>query len=464
MSTSNTVYQIKVTLIGSKPPIWRRILVADTTTLSRLHIILQIVMGWDDYHLHMFTINEQIYGDPEDDEYGDLGTKNEARFKLNQLVSGEGFKFQYEYDFGDSWEHGLIVEKMLPVDPSTGSGRVRYPLCVAGKRACPPEDVGGIWGYQEFLEAIADPEHPEHDRNLEWVGGTFDPERFDLEEVNESLSHRRRRREADEQDFYRAPKIDDRTLEKISAWASGLTKEQVAWAESLAVRRDMVTFLNYLKENRVTGTQSTGNLPLKAVREICARFVNPPKLEGSIGDYHYQVRSEGDVWPLFYIHQLALTGGLVDGGRSRIWKLTPTGEAFLNFIAPTQIAFMLSVWWHLEDWRIAFPVSGLSQGLPGNFSKISLARLLELTTGKSTPFEIFADRLIKETHMTWPSIDQTFAQDTMRSVIERIVILPLVGFGIMESEYGMEDIGGHEFTKLSRIRLNSFGKGLLETL
>ncbi|MFH1907168.1 MAG: plasmid pRiA4b ORF-3 family protein, partial [Chloroflexota bacterium] len=103
MSTPKTVYQLKVTLGESKLPIWRRILVADTTTLSQLHTILQIVMGWTDSHLHMFTINGQIYGDPEDDETGELGTKNERRYRLNQLVGREGIKFRYEYDFGDSW-------------------------------------------------------------------------------------------------------------------------------------------------------------------------------------------------------------------------------------------------------------------------------------------------------------------------------------------------------------------------
>lgn len=459
MSTPKTVYQLKVMLIGSEPPIWRRILVGDTTTLYRLHTILQIVMGWTDSHLHMFTINEQIYGDPEDDEHGDLGTKNEARYKLNQFVGDEGFKFRYEYDFGDGWLHELSVEKILPAEKG-----VRYPVCIAGKNACPPEDVGGIGGYAYFLAAIANPEHREHHSYLEWIGGKFDPQRFDLDKVNGGLRHRRRRSDVEEQDFYQPPKVDDRTLKRINVWAQGLTKEQLAWAESLAVRRDLVTFLNYLKENRVTGTQSTGNLPLKAVRAICAEFVNPPKLDEMIGDRLYKLRSEDDVWPLFYLHMLANTGRLVSGGQARAWKLTPGGEAYLNFTAPIQLGFMLSIWWHLEDWRIAFPVSGLSQGLPGNFNKISLARLLDLPTGKSTPFETFADLLIKETHMTWPSIDQTFAHDHMRSAIERMVILPLVRFGIMESEYGMEDIGGHKFSKLSSIRLTPFGKRLLETL
>ncbi len=455
----STVYQIKVTLSGSKPPIWRRILAADTTTLSQLHTILQTVMDWAGYHLHMFTINGQIYGDPEDDETGELGTKNETRFKLNQLVGREGFKFRYEYDFGDGWLHELLIEKILLAEEG-----MRYPVCVAGKNACPPEDVGGIGGYGNFLEAMANPRHPEHKEFMEWIGGKFDPERFDLGEVNDGLRHPRRRREADDQGFYEPPQSDGPNLAKIPIWANGLDKKQLAWAESLAERRDMVTFLTYLKDSRPVGTQSTGNLPLKAVREICAKFVNPLVLDEKIGDKVYKLRSEDNVWPLYYLHTLASMGGFVAGGQARAWKLTSEGDAFLSAHAPIQIGLMLALWWHRTDWRVAFPVSGLDRGLPSDFNKITLKRLLELPTGKSTSYKSFADQLIKETRFTWPSLDQTFVNDTMRSAIERMVISPLVQFGVMESEYGMEDIGGSKFSKLSKIRLTPFGKGLLETL
>ena len=460
MSIPKTVYQIKVTLIDSRPPIWRRILVANTTTLSQLHDILQTVMGWTDSHLHMFTIDEQIYGDPEGDVDGELKTKNEARFKLNQLVPDIGFRFRYEYDFGDGWLHDLIVEKILPAEKG-----VRYPVCIDGANACPPDDVGGIGGYGNFLEAMANPRHPEHVQYMDWIGETFDPQHFDVEAVNSDLHRRRSRREVDEpQNSYRSPIVVERLLEKIGAWAPALTKEQLAVAESLAVRRDMVTLLRYIEEKRPTGTQSTGNLQLKAVREVCAQFVNPPKLDATIGDRVYKLRSEEDVWQLLYLHMLANTGGLVVGGQSRVWQVTSSGEIFLNFIAPMQIGYLLFVWWYLEDWRVAFNVSGLSQGLPGNFRQTSLKHLLELTADRSTPFKPFADRLTAETHLTWPSIDQTFVQDTLRSVIERLVIRPLVGFGVLESEYEMEDIHGSKFSKLSKIRLTPFGRGLLETL
>lgn len=459
----STIYQIKVTLIDSKPPIWRRVLVEDTTTLSKLHTILQTVMGWDDYHLHMFTINGQIYGNPDDDEYGDMGTKNETRFKLNQLVGREGFKFRYEYDFGDSWLHDLLVEKILPADPSTGSGGKRYPVCVAGKRACPPEDSGGVWGYEEILEAAANRKHPEHDRYLEWIGENFDPEHFDLNEVNEVLRHPRRAR-MDDQDFYEPPQTDNKVEKKIFNWAQGLDKKQLALVESLPLRRDMVTFLSYLNKNRVVGTQSTGNLPLKAVREMCAQFVNPPALEEKIGDKVYKIRSEDDVYLLSYLHTLASMGGFVMGGQARTWKLTSEGYEFLNAPVSIQLGFMLALWWHQTDWRMAFPFSGLDRGLPKGFGTTSLKRLLELPVGKSISYEPFADKLIKETRFTWPSQDQTFAQSTLRSAVARMVIYPLANFGILEYESKERTSDGYKSEYLAEIRLTKFGKGLLETL
>jgi hypothetical protein len=137
---------------------------------------------------------------------------------------------------------------------------------------------------------------------------------------------------------------------------------------------------------------------------------------------------------------------------------------FLNAIAPIQLGFMLDVWWHFEDWRIAFPFSGLAQGLPRDFQKITLKHLLELPVDKSVLYELFADQLIKENRFTWPSVDQSFVNNTMRSAIARMVILPLVQFGVMENEFAMKDIAGSNFSKPSVIRLTRFGKGLLGIL
>jgi len=181
MSAKNqpvSVYQLKVTLKNSKPPIWRRIQVNSDINLYRLHQNLQVMMGWTDSHLHQFIVHGEYYGTPDPD----FEVTNEKSIKLDRVVSEAGDKFFYEYDFGDSWEHSILVEKIL--QPETG---VNYPICLDGKRACPPEDCGGIWAYGDLLEAIQDPAHPEHEEMLEWLGGRFDPEEFDVDMVNQRL-------------------------------------------------------------------------------------------------------------------------------------------------------------------------------------------------------------------------------------------------------------------------------------
>lgn len=183
------IYQLKVTLKYSSPPIWRRIQVAEDTTLGTLHRIIQVIMGWEDYHLHQFIARGTYYGVPSREFGISFGpdVANERDVKLSRIVSGEKDRFVYQYDFGDSWDHEILLEKILP--PEEG---VPYPTCIKGKLACPPEDVGGVWGYYGFLEAIQDPNHPEHDDMLEWVGaigggGSFDPEEFDLDAINKEL-------------------------------------------------------------------------------------------------------------------------------------------------------------------------------------------------------------------------------------------------------------------------------------
>jgi hypothetical protein len=180
-SASQTVYQLKITLKGIRPPIWRRVQVGGSMTLGKLHEVVQIVMGWEGYHLHQFSIAGIDYGQP-DPEF-DVDVSNEDRVKLSQVIAGEKFKFLYTYDFGDNWEHEILVEKVLPAAADT-----HYPICLTGKRACPPEDCGGPWGYAELLEGLQDPENPDYEEQLEWVGEGFDPNQFDLAAINQELS------------------------------------------------------------------------------------------------------------------------------------------------------------------------------------------------------------------------------------------------------------------------------------
>ncbi|OGG46673.1 MAG: hypothetical protein A3F84_07475 [Candidatus Handelsmanbacteria bacterium RIFCSPLOWO2_12_FULL_64_10] len=180
MPAKSAIYQLKITLRDSRPPIWRRVLIPGDFSLHKLHRVAQIAMGWTDSHLHQFTVGGTYYGEPHPDD--EMEMNDERRFTLNRIAPREKSKFAYEYDFGDSWDHEVLVEKIFPPEPG-----VKYPLCVKGKRACPPEDVGGVWGYDTFLKAICDPKHEEHDSYLEWIGGEFDPEAFDLDEINQEL-------------------------------------------------------------------------------------------------------------------------------------------------------------------------------------------------------------------------------------------------------------------------------------
>jgi hypothetical protein len=179
------VYQFKITLLTFEPPIWRRIQVKDCT-LDKLHAHIQTAMGWTNSHLHQFVIDGEIHGDPEllCDGWQDENTPVDSlHTRIGTIVPEDGkqYRFLYEYDFGDDWQHEVLFEGCL-----RASKEERYPLCVEGERACPPEDVGGVRGYAEFLEALADPDHEQHDEYGEWAG-PFHAERFDAEKATKAM-------------------------------------------------------------------------------------------------------------------------------------------------------------------------------------------------------------------------------------------------------------------------------------
>jgi hypothetical protein len=182
-AAAKNVHRLKVTLRGSKPPIWRRFEVPSDITLARLHSVIQLGFGWEDCHLWVFETLTGRYGvyDP------DLEIRSAANKKLSAVADWPGDRLRYEYDFGDGWEHDIVVEAVQPADQG-----VAYPRCIAGKRACPPEDSGGIWGYSELLNTLANPRHENHAQMLWWLGisspADFDPDRFDLDECNKYLA------------------------------------------------------------------------------------------------------------------------------------------------------------------------------------------------------------------------------------------------------------------------------------
>lgn len=178
------ILELDIALKHIVPKISRRVLVDSSRTLEHLHEVIQAAMGWYNCHLFQFMPsgrNGSYYGIPHPDFGEDMLDARKA--KISKFLAAPTDKILYEYDFGDSWEHLVTVKKVHDPEP----GR-KYPVCLSGKRNCPPEDCGGPWGYGALLEALADPKHPEHEDMMDWTGGDFDAELFDLALVNARLA------------------------------------------------------------------------------------------------------------------------------------------------------------------------------------------------------------------------------------------------------------------------------------
>lgn len=183
-TTTGVILQIKIKLLGvSKPPVWRRLQVRADTRLDQLHEMIVAAIGWDGYHMHVFTSGPDEFGLPDPE----LGHADEQRVSLGQLIGGVGDRLRYTYDFGDDWEHELVVEDLLDDVPDT-----QYPALVAARGACPPEDCGGRWGYTDLKEILADPGHEQHREMLDWLGlehsSAFDPDTVATDHIEQELA------------------------------------------------------------------------------------------------------------------------------------------------------------------------------------------------------------------------------------------------------------------------------------
>lgn len=182
------IFQILITLQGSEPKIWRRVLIPSNLLLADLHKIIQTTMGWQNSHLHQFIKDRQYYSvDYGDDFYEEMNSIDyvKKKIRVSDLLTRVKSKMIYEYDFGDSWEHEILLEKKIPAE-----NQIFTPVCVDGEMNCPPEDCGGVWGYADMLEVLKQPKHKDYKDYKEWLGDDFDPKHFDLDEVNQQLKEK----------------------------------------------------------------------------------------------------------------------------------------------------------------------------------------------------------------------------------------------------------------------------------
>lgn len=182
---SDAILRLKIVLADTEPPIWRRVEVPAEMTLKELHAVIQGAMGWENAHLYQFHVGRETIAGPGlgGGGWGASPSIGAGRLRLQDLAARGIKRFSYVYDMGDSWEHSIRIERSSSADPAAS-----YPRLVDGALHCPPEDVGGVPGFYALLDAMSDTKHPDHDDRMEWYGGRFDPEEFDIERVRKDLN------------------------------------------------------------------------------------------------------------------------------------------------------------------------------------------------------------------------------------------------------------------------------------
>ena len=262
----------------------------------------------------------------------------------------------------------------------------------------------------------------------------------------------------------RARRTRDSIEQRLQRWTRRhYTLQRIAEAQALSLRRDLITLLTYVRDHKVTGTQSTGNMPLKAIREVTAQFVNPPVLDRTSGDRVYELRTEDDVWSLQFLHILASVGDLLVAEPGRRWRLTPNAAKFLDADPVIQLALLLAVWWFQVNWLVAYPVGGIGEFLPDSFAQVTLDRLRAIRTGSVVSFDEFADALIETSGLTWTAPNMSYARMSLRSAIERTVIRILENFGAVHCTH-RDHATWPDFKVLDTFEITPLGAVLLDWL
>jgi len=460
----NKTLQFKANLKDYKPNIWRRFVVPADFRLEQLHDVLQVLFGWDDYHLRHFTIEGVGYGLPDPDDDFKTVDFDDSKFTLNQLFKKVGQKCNYEYDFGDGWEVSLVLEKVFDPEPE-----IYLPVCLDGKLSGPPEDVGGTRGYLHFLEAINDPKHHLHDQALGWIGEKFDPEAFNLKAINRMLKRVKNKKKPGiwEMDYMIVnPKLGFTTR---STWPERLTDEEMQILKDLLLRRDIVMILNYINENKVVGTAATGNFPQKVFRDMCSRFVNPPSIDHLwIDGTVIKTHSESEITELMFRHALANNGFLIEGKAGSRWRVTALGNQFLVDTVAWQYWHLLVTWWEKVNWTFFAPYYYSTDDMDDfAFTRLILHHLLSLGEGTPIAHQDFVLGLAEQAKGIFPSFHMARKRSdliTEQLFIKKIMVDPFSEFGILEPSYITEDWGGWQREILQSFSITGLGLSALESL
>gem|GEM_PF-589492 len=439
-ATPPAVYQLKVTLRGSRPLIWRRILVAAGTSLGELHPILQVVMGWHGAHLHLFqSVDGAIYGDPEEDPDDMMGFVDGFSVLLETVLVREKQRLRYEYDFGDSWEHEIVLEKVLPA-----SSEDRLPRCIKAVGQCPPEDVGGMFGFYQFLDAMADPAHPDHEAIREWWGdGTFDPAFVDLDAINDRLVHCSEIfagggdfSPPSAEDFHglspdQLDQLLTSPLDCPQVFASGVSKAAMTEEmDSVPVMRMLRGLADALQGKGIKLTPK-GNLPLKVVQRLIAA-AGEDELATVYRVGYAGVRSEEDVVHVHLTRLLAEMAGFTRKHRGRLLLNQAAAKQIEKGDWPALYQTLLATMMNTLNWAWLDRAEGLEDlQLAGPFG----LWLLAIHGDDWRPESFYIDAMLRAFPMLLnqvPAYDFTTPEKQAAGAIKRRMLALYRWFGLLE--------------------------------
>lgn len=449
--------QLKIQLKDIRPPIWRRVVISSGMSLLELHDLIQMVFGWEDRHLFIFEVGPFRFVNPdhwEEDAYKFQSAPDAILEDIVPRYIREGKHFNYEYDMGDGWQHDILVEKIYLED------QYKVPLCIDGRRACPPEDVGGPYGYDDFIEVLNDPSHSEHQYYKIWIGGHFDPEKFDLNQVNRGLKTKLKNKQIIQNSFWRKGDAYFYSVSFSSDWTKAADPKNAKIAESLPLRRDMVSLLEYVRDHSVKGTKATGNFPRKHVRAISAKLVNPPELDLVIGDRVYEMQSEDEVQELMFLHLFANTAGLIYGAEGLVWEVTSVGEAFLESDPVSQVWYLTAYWLKRIDWYFFYPFNDYSDLVDINtFTSVLMEILLDYLALEQIHIDEFIENIDDFVPGWITARGNRRIKDLKASFLRFVLINPFDKLGIIEVQKLVDPKSKYE--QSDYFCLTNYGRSLL---